>query len=388
MSTLQKRLVIGIGVISVMALFIKHHYTETGLRQENWALRQQIDVLSNGVAQTASAEPPSPWSPSPRAGARPLERAKARPDSASQQLETNKVMARVLRGDPFKPTVAGEQLESYLNQNQRSAASLLASSRLTRDQTLLEEAIAKYPHDPRVNFSALFKTDSSPEERRQWLDTFKQAAPDNALADYLSAREFFKSGQIDEAVRELSAAFGKRDFEDYFMEFSQHEEEAWSAAGYSTAEAKVFSAWSLGYPHLAELKALGRDIVSLADSYRQGGDQSSAEVALQMIVNLGLHLDEAPGQPYPSRKTHVDLDIIAFEAMKPTSAYGAGQTVNDRLTELARQRDLLDQLEAQGDQPTLRQKVSDQDWITYKDRWRAFGEETALQWLVAKYGER
>jgi hypothetical protein len=318
-----------------------------------------------------------------------IEGAEAFSGSASRQWESNSVMAGLLRGNPWPPKVAGEQLESYLNQNQRSAASLLASSRVAGDQRLLEEALAKYPHEPQVNFAALFKTHSSPEERRQYLDAFKQSAPDNALANYLSAREFFKSGQIDEAVRELSTAFGKRHFDDYFMDFSQHEEEAWSAAGYSTAEAKVFSSWSLGYPHLAELKALGRDMASLADFYRQAGDPSSAGAALQMIVDLGLRLDESPGQPYPSRKTRVYLETVALEGMEPTGAYGGpGQTVNDRLTELGRQRDLLNQLETQGDQPTLRQKVSDPDWVTYKDRWRAFGEEAALQWLVAKYAER
>jgi hypothetical protein len=33
------------------------------------------------------------------------------------------------------------------------------------------------------------KSDSA-EERRQWLDTLKRVAPDNALADYLSANDY------------------------------------------------------------------------------------------------------------------------------------------------------------------------------------------------------
>jgi hypothetical protein len=221
------------------------------------------------------------------------------------------------------------------------------------------------------------------------LEAFKQSAPDNALANYLSAREFFKSGQIDQAVQELNAAYSKGQFQDYFMDFSQNEEEAWSAAGYSTAEAKVFSGWSLLYPHLGALEQLSRDMVSLVDSYRQSGDESSAQTALQMVANLGVGLDESPGQPYPSRKTRLDIERIALQAMDPTSSYGgAGQTVNDRLNELARQREVLDELEEQGDQIGLRQRVPDQDWITYKDRWRAFGEEAALRWLVARYGQR
>ena len=71
-------------------------------------------------------------------------------------------MAGILRRYPLPPEVTGEQVESYLKENQRSAASLLASSRVTRDQALLQEAMEKYPHDPQVDFAAVFKKDASP----------------------------------------------------------------------------------------------------------------------------------------------------------------------------------------------------------------------------------
>ena len=54
-----------------------------------------------------------------------------------------------------------EQVEAYLKENQRSAASLLAASRVTKDQALLQEAMEKYPHDPQVSFAALFKKDAN-----------------------------------------------------------------------------------------------------------------------------------------------------------------------------------------------------------------------------------
>jgi hypothetical protein len=77
-----------------------------------------------------------------------------------------------------------------LEENRRSAESVLAAFRTTEDQAFLREAVEKYPKDPRVSFAAYFaarnQPDSSPEERRQRLDAFKQSAPDNALADYLS----------------------------------------------------------------------------------------------------------------------------------------------------------------------------------------------------------
>jgi hypothetical protein len=32
-------------------------------------------------------------------------------------------------------------------------------------------------------------------------------------------------------------------------------------------------------------------------------------------------------------------------------------------------------------------QLSEQDWISYKDRWRVFGEQAALRWIIQKYGQ-
>ena len=170
------------------------------------------------------------------------------------EVHTN-LMARLLKGET--PKLTRERIESYLKENRRSAASLLAIFRATGDSALLREA-EKYPHDPQVNFAAVFDKDASPEERRQRLDAFKQSAPDNALANYLSALDYFKSGQTDQAVQELSAAFGKQGFQDYSWDFVQNAEEAWRAAGYTEAETKMVATWQLLLPHLAGLNDLSK----------------------------------------------------------------------------------------------------------------------------------
>jgi hypothetical protein len=35
----------------------------------------------------------------------------------------------------------------------------------------------------------------------------------------------------------------------------------------------------------------------------------------------------------------------------------------------------------------LIESLSDQDYLTYKDRWMAFGEEAALQWVISTHGQ-
>ena len=54
-----------------------------------------------------------------------------------------------------------------------------------------------------MNFAGVFDKDATPAELRQRLDAFEQSAPDNPLANYLSALDYFKSGQISQAVQEL-----------------------------------------------------------------------------------------------------------------------------------------------------------------------------------------
>ena len=245
----------------------------------------------------------------------------------------------------------------------------------------------KYPNDPQVAFEAVLDKDLSPDEQRQWLNNFEKSAPQNALANYLSALNYFNSGQIDQGVQELSAASGKQ-FNDYTLSRYQDDEEAYLAAGYSQADAEAIASMQETVPQLAQLKQLGRDTVDLANAYSQAGDTASAQAALQMAVNLGRsYANPTIGEPAISQLVGMAIETIAFNAMDPNSPYGGnGQTVQDQLNQLAQQKAAMQQLFQQAD--PLRQTMSDQDWITYTDRRMLFGEIAAAQWIVSKYGQQ
>ena len=129
-------------------------------------------------------------------------------------------------------------------------------------------------------------------------------------------------------------------------------------------------------------------MIDLANSYRQAGDQVSAQAALQMAANLGQRYgNTVVGETEISRLVGMAVERNALNAMDPNSPYdGGGQTVKDRLDYLAQQsgqlRKTAQQMEA------LQPMISDQDWISYKDRWRVFGEEAAAKWLINKYGQK
>ncbi len=292
------------------------------------------------------------------------------------------LIARLLEGEEF-PKLSPEQVQSYLEKNHRSVGSLLAAFHATDDRTFLREAMEKYPADPRLDYVAWFRS-QSPEERRQWLDAFKQSAPDNALANYLSARDYFKSGQNDQAVQDLSAAATKP-IQDYSLDFMQNSEEAYRAAGYSDAEAKMIATSTLLLPQLAEYKQVSLKLVELANAYRQSGDGASAEAALQMAINLGQRLDDPRSLTIIQSLVGIALQRIVFNAMDPNSPYGdTGQTVQNQIDALAQRREAIKALAQQTE--TVLRTMSDQDLINYFDRMKVFGEQAAIRWAVSTYG--
>ncbi|MHB9009260.1 MAG: hypothetical protein ACYDC1_20310, partial [Limisphaerales bacterium] len=241
------KLKIAVGTVVVAGLgttLVLEHRALARLSEQNAALQAELGQFAMMPERT---EPIStrrlfkPRLPAPRmvAGAPATE---APADNAGP----TSLLTRLLDGDEAF-TLSLLQVESYLQDNRRSAESLLAAFRATDDLALLREAVEKYSDDPRVNLAAYFalRTESSPEDRRQRLAAFKQSAPDNALANFLSAQDHFNSGQTDQAVRELIAAAGKPKFQDYSGEFVQNAEEAYRAAGFSEADAKAVAAFGL-----------------------------------------------------------------------------------------------------------------------------------------------
>jgi hypothetical protein len=353
-------------------------------RRENEALRQQIsqlsadnEFLSNRLARAKSVLRPALPPP-------PVQFSAAVSEPPSADLQPTNLYARV---KDKESKLTAEQIRPYLEANRRNAASLLAAYRTTGDATLLQEAKQRFPNDPQVAFEAAFNRDATPDDRKQWLDAFKKSDPGNSFPNYLAARDLFKAGKTEQAVQELIAASAKTTFQDYTMERGQDDEEAYLAAGYSVAEAKTIPARQLLLPQLAELKGVNQHMVELAASYHQSGDETSAQAVLQMAAALGGRYSAgSAGEAEVSQLVGMWTERNALKAMDPNSPYGDGLTVQQRIDQLEQQRGEIKQLNAQLE-PIL-EKMSDQDWISYKDRWRTFGEEAAVRWVVAKYGEK
>ena len=280
-------------------------------------------------------------------------------------------------------------VETYLQQHNRSAESLLAAARVLRTpdgREYLREAREKYPNDPRVAYDAYYHSGpydnqqpASPE-RRQWLDNFKQAAPDNALPDYLSARDDFKAGRTAEAVQEVLAAVGKP-MQDYALDSVQNAEQAYLAAGLPEAEATARASSEQPLPELAELKQLTINLVEYAKTQQQSGDPAAAQAALQAAMSMGGQLDN-DGPFLINNLVGIAVQQIALNAMDPTATLGdTGQTVQSQLDALNQHKQ---DLRAVGQQiETVLPYLTDQEVVAYFDRIRRDGEAAAVQWLLS-----
>jgi RNA polymerase sigma factor (sigma-70 family) len=284
--------------------------------------------------------------------------------------------------------LAAAQVEQYLKVHERNPASLLAAFRSTDDPALLQEAMQNYPQDPKVAFEAVLRMDAPPAERSQWLDALKQSAPENALPDYLSALDHFRAGRTVQALQELQNASGKEQFQDYSLNRARDDEEAYLTAGRSAGEAKLAATVNLRLPHLAQIGELGRNLVNLANSYQQAGDETSRQATLQMAVNLGRRYSGgSAGESLISQLVGINVERRALEAMDSASPSGAtNQTVQERIDQLLQQRTAIRDLNQQAE--PLWQTMSDEDWAGYLGRAQVLGEQRALTWLVSEYGQK
>ena len=412
--TLLQRALITATLVAAVGTGIYEARQASRLRQENQTLRQQQASLTEQLQQLQGERGDEmrrlrvlSTKPSLRLPAPPVQftNPPATPGDGAQSTNLFARFQGLKDKAPNRLTVG--QVESYLKANGRNAASLLAAYRTTGDQTMLAEAMQKNPNDPQVALEAALRKDASPEERHQWLETFKQSDPANALPNYLSALDCFKAGQTDQAVQELMAASGKQQFQDYSAQRVQDNEQAYLAAGYSLAEAKAiaplqqamswassddeaeatFAPFQTQLTQLQQVKALSQNVVALAKSYLQAGDQASAQAALQVVVNLGRRYSSTSGEDGLSWGVGGAAEVMALSGMDPNTAYdGSGQTVQDRIKQLRQKRTAVRGLYQQAG--PLLGAMSDEDWSSYSDRVRFFGAPAALQWVVGKFGQK
>ncbi len=302
-------------------------------------------------------------------------------------LPTRSVLERLLAQDEEVTRVPREQIEAYLALNKTNAQSLLAAWRAAGDRDYLRQAAALYPNDPAVQLNAI-TLDLFPGQQREWLDRFKQSAPENSLANYLSARDYFREGKPELALKELGDAAGKRGFSDYTERTLQDMEEIYMQSGRTTGEAKVVAMAGTLLPHLKSLRELAQEMGGLQQQYLTSGDPASAEAIARFGWNVGQQLTVGEGSRYIINQTiglTIENELLTRlpPEQKPDFLPIA---VKDQLTAIEGRKQALSEMNPLFDQ--LLANANEAEIINFCDRMKLYGEYAALEWLQKKQRER
>ena len=296
------------------------------------------------------------------------------------QLSLLDFLLKMKSGQP--PKLTPEEVDAWLKTSGRSAANLVTAAQLLNDPELLKEAARKFPTDPRVQLEVLIK-DALPQERQQWLAAFKLSSPDNALPNYLAARDLFKSGQPELAMQELWQAAQKPGMNTYAFDLQQAHQSAWTAAGYPMPAAQLMSSLASQIPSIGPLNEVAGQVADSAAKYRQGGDTASADALA--VSGLTMAKRVSGGTPTIIQDlVGMGIENRFLAQMSPDSPLpGSAQTVAARQAQLKeRQQGMVTLLQSFDETAVTRLK--DEDINAYFDRVHSDGGYEAMKWLHSR----
>jgi len=303
------------------------------------------------------------------------------PSSSPQQLDRERFRGYLNGGlEIEKPSP--EQLRQHVDANKHSVESLLAAFQSSGDIAWLTNAAALHPDDPRVQF-AMVAHGGNEVDKRAWLDRFKETDTENALANYLSAKEHLQAGNIEEGIKDLLAGASKPAFNDFSLHDIQSAEEMYLSAGKSPVEAKIKSNIQEKLPHLKELRDLSREVLKLQEAAAGRDDAQTYNDLAQIGIQLGQQLGHTEGVRYLLNDlVGIAIQKQMLDGLQPDAEYPfLNGTPAEALAALdARRQVIRDASKSVGDIAD----ANPNDILTYFDRTKVHGELNALQWLANK----
>ncbi len=278
-------------------------------------------------------------------------------------------LARLFENQSKAFQLTPAQLQAYLATNKRNAESLLAATRLSGEMAFLQEAARNFPADPAVQLELALRSEV-PEERQRALEALRQADPDNALADHLSAFEHLRAGDPEAAFADLILAASKSRMDIYASAALQSSEEAYFAAGYTPVEAKAAAMLGFRFQEVDPLQELSKHLAELQTAYADQGDATSAEAVRQM--------GHALSQQVLSNAQFILQEVVGM---------GMEQSFLDSANAATRQQEIQQRFDGLMSHPKLRALMfggSAADISLYLDRQKLYGEGAALRWWIER----
>jgi hypothetical protein len=300
----------------------------------------------------------------------------AEPAEMAAPATTSSLFER-LRSGETNLNLTTEQLAEYLRQYGTNVETLLA----TQNKDYIRLAAELYPDDPRVQYAVVTRDIFPEAQRREWLDRFKRSAPDNAIADYLSARDYLKAGDRENALKDLAHAAGKSRLEDYAFGQIADMEDAQLSAGRTIFEAKVAAHYELHLPHFAMFRDLAKDIQQIQKEHIAAGDTASAATLAQLGRSLSQQLLQGESSRLlVGQQVGIIVERALLNQLPPNSQPSfLNGTVQQRLDEMTAHRQHLREVSAHF--TDLMARGDETEIISYLDRAKVQGEYRAMRWL-------
>jgi hypothetical protein len=291
----------------------------------------------------------------------------------------------VTRGDTNVFKLSADQVQGFLARNKTNADSLLAAFNVTANPEFLREAARRYPSNPLVIASVLGH-DALPGQRREWIDQFKRLANDNALPNYLSAREYMHNQQPQLGLQELAGATTKTLYNDYTLDQAQGLEELYLSTGYSTAEAKALATMSVQEPALPALRDLAHELSTMERQYAASGDTTSAAAIAKFGLGLAANIKDAGMRSLGTQMLGASAERDFLTGLDPNGTYDfLPQPIGERLAQI--QADRKTALSESKWATAWLASANEPELVSYFDRMKLYGEAAAMKWARTQAGE-
>jgi len=227
------------------------------------------------------------------------------PELASVTVDDVVTARRELAGQ--RPESALDRLAEWVNlaperarqlaQAAASSAKALAgaSQSLPPEEAapLLEAAVKDYPEEPCLRLLLAKAYDAQPGQQAKAaaeLDKLSSLDPQNALPNYVRARDALREGDIEQALALLDEAASQDAVNAYAGENALYREQALEESGMNADAARMTAALTAGTPEYDYLTQLGQDMLN------QGAeldDLEAAQAVFEAVYTLGKQLQTA-----------------------------------------------------------------------------------------------
>ncbi len=335
-------------------------------------------LLALGILLWPPAQKPTIASTSTTEGAHSIRRESnsPQPPLSPERAKEFQSLTKHLESHGRRLKITWQEVDHFVDAQHRSMASLLTAFRLSEDPAYLKEALANFPNHPQVLLCAL-QLDPDPAKRLELLESFKRADPGNGIGNCLTAKALFDLGKNDEAFAELLQSRGKP-IQDFWINSSQSDEEAYLSAGFSPIDAKIISLFGSSKSDLTQIHGITKKLDELRANYASAGNSE----AVQSVRNI---------QSEMGRQLQQDRSLVG-ELIGIAAEKGALRGLDDpasiaRMAEIDRQQKSVSEGNQKISALMENATVPESDWLLYFDRAKLFGERAAMDWMLGKHPE-